>query len=987
MAVSILSARSARGGRGRGGRSFNPRPFYATVLLLAFLLTYSTFREGLPLAQKPHQASLLITRHDPHLVSGEDCRLVHNAADKCAFVKRNCDDEQAGLVPYLTLYYCGLGSAQPLGFIILVLWLGLLFTTIGIAASDFFSINLSTIATFLRLSQSLAGVTFLALGNGSPDVFSTFAAMSSNSGSMAVGELIGAAGFITSVVAGSMALVCEFRVDKNTFVRDICFFIVAVSFTIGFLFDGRLYLWECILMIAFYIFYVIFVVSWHAYTKRRKARRAKEAAARGHFYRTSSQQGDEELEPYRDEPEDEDRPVSAGPVPINADVDLLERAPLIEIGAPEEDRDDESDRNQHIAAEVASSMRVNRPRGRRRTATITPIRPSLVGALEFRSVLASLQREGNVQMRPILARAHSAHSAHSTRSGPRLSIHGPAKSSDLDDAASGEPGTTRARAHSSGAVPNSVDHDIIARQPADETAQYHAPHTIGGRLAPPVDDRLPDTTSPDHEDLTQGVPRPVLHQLRIPSPAGSDRSSLEQFPFPRYTDSPMVMTPNTTTQQQPILDLTSPVQELGTPFLGLPAHMEPKPVKWWPYKFLPPPHVLRNTLFPTLRGWHTKSIWDKFVSVISVPTIFLLVITLPVVENETIEEESEDGDIDDGSLFHPHLATPTSINPHGGLGDETEWQRYRRSTRPGTPSRSPSPNPMSIHNTTLPATSNVARDVSLQPSVEIHSPSPSAHLGLDTSTVLSEDLGWNRWLYMLQIFTGPLLCVFVVWANINEGLENPGKDLVRASLASLVFSLVLLGILLSTTSPYHRPKYHVAFCFLGFVISIAWISTVAGEVVGVMKAFGVILGISEAILGLTIFAIGNSIGDLVADITVARLGYQVMALSACFGGPLLNILLGIGLGGAYQAMNSAERHHAKHPERPHHTKPYHIQVTGTLVVSAIALLMTLFTLLVVVPINKWMMTRKIGWGLIAFWLTATTVNLVIELTGVWQDVS
>ena len=37
--------------------------------------------------------------------------------------------------------------------------------------------------------------TFLAFGNGSPDVFSTFAAMGSNSGSMAVGELIGAAGF------------------------------------------------------------------------------------------------------------------------------------------------------------------------------------------------------------------------------------------------------------------------------------------------------------------------------------------------------------------------------------------------------------------------------------------------------------------------------------------------------------------------------------------------------------------------------------------------------------------------------------------------------------------------------------------------------------------------------------------------------------------------------------------------------------------------
>ncbi|CRK07375.1 hypothetical protein BN1708_017086, partial [Verticillium longisporum] len=137
----------------------------------------------------------------------------------------------------------------------------MLFTTIGIAASDFFSVNLSTISNILGLSQSLAGVTFLALGNGSPDVFSTFAAMGSNSASMAVGELIGAASFITAVVAGSMALVREFKVGRRTYVRDICFFIVAVIFTMCFLADGHLHLWECIVMIVYYIFYVFTAIT------------------------------------------------------------------------------------------------------------------------------------------------------------------------------------------------------------------------------------------------------------------------------------------------------------------------------------------------------------------------------------------------------------------------------------------------------------------------------------------------------------------------------------------------------------------------------------------------------------------------------------------------------------------------------------------------------------------------------------------------------
>ncbi|KAI1810549.1 hypothetical protein GGS20DRAFT_567013 [Poronia punctata] len=985
MAVSTITARSVNGGRGRG-RSFDTRPFYATLVFLTLLASYSFIKGGpSPSSMQQHHHGLHV--RDELALSGEDCRLVHNAADKCAFVKRNCDDEKAGLIDYLTLYYCGLGSAQPLAFIILVSWLGLLFTTIGIAASDFFSVNLSTIATFLGLSESLAGVTFLAFGNGSPDVFSTFAAMSSNSGGMAVGELIGAAGFITSVVAGSMALVCEFKVARNTFVRDICFFIAAVAFSVGFLIDGQLYLAECLTMIAFYVFYVVVVVGWHTYTKRRNARRAKEAAARAHFYRTSIERHDEELEPYRDVPDEDDRSMAAGSMPIYADVSMLERAPLIEIGTAEANENDESDRNQHIAVEVASSMRVNRPRGRRSTTTITPIRPSLVGALEFRSVLASLQKEGNVPMRPIPTRGHSTLSAEF--GAPRLAIQAPASqqisAANVNTAASAS-GTTRARAFSSGAVPDVVDSDLTTRHGRDGVAQSHAPHTIGGRLAPPpMGDRPRETTSPEPESSARETP-PVLGRLRIPSPSGSDRSTLEESPFPRLTDSPMIMTPNT--QQPSILNLPSPVEEIRSPFPGMPEPMEPKPVKWWPYKILPPPHVLLGTLFPTLQAWQSKSIWDKFVSVISVPTIFLLVITLPVVESETADDDSDEYSISQlraSSL--PHLAPPVSVESNGAIEEENEWQRYRRSNRSRGSSRSASPNLISLDNPQRLSSLEPLPTAAQQPAMGVSRHDPSPNIDGDTSTIHSEDRGWNRWLLIVQIFTGPIFCVIIVWANMAEDLETPIKDLVRGVLGALVFSLVVLGILLSTTTPDHRPKYHVAFCFLGFVIAIAWISTVAGEVVGVMKTFGVILGISEAILGLTVFAVGNSIGDLVADVTVARLGYPVMALSACFGGPMLNILLGIGLGGAYQTVHAANKRQRKHPEKPYRNKPYRIPITGTLLVSAIALMMTLFALLVVLPMNKWMMTRKIGWGLIAFWLASTSVNLVIEMTGVWREIA
>ncbi|KAI0381918.1 hypothetical protein F5Y04DRAFT_253593, partial [Hypomontagnella monticulosa] len=960
----------------RKTRGFSSRPFYTTVFLLTLITTYCLFVRG----------PAVSSREPPTLSarSGEDCRLVHNAEDKCAFVKRNCHDDEAGIIEYLTFYYCSVGNAQPVAFIVLALWLGLLFTTIGIAASDFFSVNLSTIATVLGLSESLAGVTFLAFGNGSPDVFSTFAAMGSNSGSMAIGELIGAAGFITSVVAGSMALVREFKVSRKTFVRDICFFIAAVSFAMGFLADGYIHIWECSVMIAFYLFYVVVVVGWHAISKRRRARRAKEALSRGHFYASASDRGNDELEPYRDDPDDEDIPPAERRASgrSGSDVGMLERTPRIEIGVPD---DDDSDHSQHVAAEMASSMRVNRPRGKRsNTATITPIRPSLVGALEFRSVLSSLQHEGNLRMRPI-------HHARSTSADLLQEGHAVVRGNKSVQTIQGVKDASvkaRNRAHSSGAVPIVIDDDLAPQESSESRGRTPSPHTIGGKLAPPPKDQFGGHHAEDSaaDDLSPN-PRPQLQRLRIPSPHGSEGSSPALSPFPAFTESPLVITEDS--QQLPHLMLPPAMEERNPSFANLIEHTSSKPIRWWPYQLLPPPHTLFYTLFPTLQSWRSKSIWDKFVSVISVPSIFLLVITLPVVETETPDDDSEDSIVEQVPSGHlGNAPAAVSAEPGGSIEPETEWQRYRRRTRSKASSRSPSPSVISLTVTGHVQESDEGQLVEATPVLpsEVQISKPASELGPDNSTWSEEESGWNRWLLILQVFTGPLFCVCIVWVNMLEELDRPVMVLLRASLISLACSLVLLGVILMTTTPDHRPKYHFLFCFLGFCISVAWISTIAGEVVGVLKAFGVILDISEAILGLTVFAVGNSVGDLVADVTVARLGYPVMALSACFGGPLLNILLGIGLGGAYQIISAANKKKAKHPDRPIYYKPYHIQVSGTLMVSAITLLFTLLALLVVVPMNKWIMSRKIGWSLIGLWSISTVINLVIEITGAWQDI-
>ena len=84
----------------------------------------------------------------------------------------------------------------------------------GTIAGDFFCPNLSTISTLLHLSETVAGVTLAAFGNGAPDIFSTFSAFHANAAGLAIGELLGAALFITLCVVGSVSLVGVAKIPR-----------------------------------------------------------------------------------------------------------------------------------------------------------------------------------------------------------------------------------------------------------------------------------------------------------------------------------------------------------------------------------------------------------------------------------------------------------------------------------------------------------------------------------------------------------------------------------------------------------------------------------------------------------------------------------------------------------------------------------------------------------------------------------------------------
>lgn len=222
--------------------------------------------------------------------------------EQCVNVREECPSPHTVLsISYSQRYFCADPSIRPLIFVGYLVWLLFIFSTLGISASDFFCPNLGTLAHILGLDENVAGVTFLAFGNGSPDLFATFSAMREDSGGLAIGELLGAAAFITSCVVGSMCIIKPFRVDRTPFLRDVGFFTLAVILLLIVLWDSKIEAWEAESLVALYFFYVLVVVCSSWWGRRRARQRQREELMRDEYREDALTDNLFTTEPYRDD--------------------------------------------------------------------------------------------------------------------------------------------------------------------------------------------------------------------------------------------------------------------------------------------------------------------------------------------------------------------------------------------------------------------------------------------------------------------------------------------------------------------------------------------------------------------------------------------------------------------------------------------------------------------------------------------------------------
>ena len=144
-------------------------------------------------------------------------------------------------------------------------------------ADVYLSPSLEYITLRFGLSESLAGVTLLAFGNGAPDVFSAIAASLSGSDTdisgsesseaeiLSISSLVGSAIFISSIVTALAVSVAKpdkkIKVTPVFFIRDLIFEILCMFYLLLILLVlKKVNIYIAVGFIVIYLVYVVLVV-------------------------------------------------------------------------------------------------------------------------------------------------------------------------------------------------------------------------------------------------------------------------------------------------------------------------------------------------------------------------------------------------------------------------------------------------------------------------------------------------------------------------------------------------------------------------------------------------------------------------------------------------------------------------------------------------------------------------------------------------------
>jgi hypothetical protein len=281
----------------------------------------------------------------------------------------------------------------------------------------------------------------------------------------------------------------------------------------------------------------------------------------------------------------------------------------------------------------------------------------------------------------------------------------------------------------------------------------------------------------EHSPENAPTPEPTAgNTLSVPSLIVPD-SQPTSFDIPRIAHIPASpIEPVASSRASTVSDTDVDDPGAGTPYLTIPRHLgfrddhleQQEP----PTKGQRLSNAMQHTahvLFPTLHNFENKSFLGIIASILAAPAVLALTLTLPV-HVQPREDPWGEEKLDDGAA---------SVSDRLIEFEEEGVQRV------------------------LTAEEDVRAEMQ------------------------GHDLQYNRYLCAAQLICGPLFCVSIIFAGMDQ------LFLIRLATGAIGSLCAILILLFSNKGD--NPAGIGARCAMGFIVAVVWIMAIADEVVNVLK--------------------------------------------------------------------------------------------------------------------------------------------------------
>merc|ERR1719204_2437335 len=156
------------------------------------------------------------------------------------------------------------------------------------------------------------------------------------------------------------------------------------------------------------------------------------------------------------------------------------------------------------------------------------------------------------------------------------------------------------------------------------------------------------------------------------------------------------------------------------------------------------------------------------------------------------------------------------------------------------------------------------------------------------------------------------------------------------------------------------------YCYLTFLVSIAWIGGFAYFMVNWAIGIGDTIEIPNYVMGMTFLAAGTSIPDLLSSVIVAKQGHGDMAVSSSVGSNIFDILVGLPTPWIFFILITGKRVRIKSCE---------------LAVSIIVLIAMLLSVVFAIKLSGWQMSMFLGYSMFILYFVFLTQDLIRNFSG------